>query len=57
MVFIRALFQQDIVEALEGVSMRMFTKMLDWSPEDVYKLIDEVKRELEEGKMHLYFPM
>ena len=46
-----------MVDALEGVSMRMFTKLLDWKSEDVFKLIDDIKRELREGKMHVYLPM
>ncbi|EME81678.1 uncharacterized protein MYCFIDRAFT_188664 [Pseudocercospora fijiensis CIRAD86] len=54
---IGTLFQQDMIDALEGVSMRMFTKLLGWKSEDVFKLIDDIKGELKEGKMHVYLPM
>lgn len=37
--------------------MRMFTKVLGWSREEVTDLIEKVDTDLHSGKMHAYLPM
>jgi hypothetical protein len=48
---------QDVASGLEGLSMRMFTKILGWSREEVVELIEKVDVDLHSGKMHAYLPM
>ena len=48
---------QDVASGLEGLSMRMFTKVLGWSREEVVELIEKVDVDLHSGKMHAYLPM
>ena len=51
------LFVKDLTSALEGVSMRMFTKVLGWEREDVMKLIEEAAEDIRNVRMHAYMPM
>lgn len=37
--------------------MRMFTKVLGWSREEVVDLIEKVDFDMHSGKMHAYMPM
>jgi hypothetical protein len=37
--------------------MRMFTRVLGWSREEVVELIEKVDVDLHSGKMHAYLPM
>jgi hypothetical protein len=48
---------QDVASGLEGLSMRMFTKILGWTHEEVVELIEKVEVDLRSGKMHAYLPM
>jgi hypothetical protein len=48
---------QDVASGLEGLSMRMFTKILGWTHEEVVELIEKVDVDLHSGKMHAYLPM
>ncbi len=37
--------------------MRMFTKVLGWSREEVLELLEQVSLDMRSGKMHAYLPM
>lgn len=49
--------RQDLISALEGVSLRMFTKILGWSHQDVMELIEEVANDIRSLRVHVYMPM
>ncbi|KAL1584432.1 hypothetical protein WHR41_06362 [Cladosporium halotolerans] len=47
----------DVAGGLEGFSMRMFTKVLGWSREEVMELLEQVSLDMRSGKMHAYLPI
>lgn len=47
----------NMIEGLEGYTVRPFTKVLGMSMEEVELLMMEVRKELHDKKMHSYWPM
>ena len=43
-----------IKNALEGYSLRLFTKIIDWSKEDTDALILRIQEELNQKDLYLY---
>ncbi|KAK4543141.1 hypothetical protein LTR36_005919 [Oleoguttula mirabilis] len=51
------LTEKDLSSAIEGSSLRLFTKVLGWSMEEVQKLVKEVERDIAARRMHSYIPI
>ena len=49
--------QVNISEGLEGFSMRLFTSFLDWSPDEVRILLARVRKDVENRRIHAYWPV
>lgn len=47
-------FQQDILDVLEGVSMKLFTNFLGWSPEEVQVLCAGMRKDIKDPSIHAY---
>jgi len=46
-----------MVEGLTGMSMRVFTKILGWSVEEMELLLSQVRAEMRRRYIHSYLPM
>lgn len=46
-------YKSQVIHALEGYSLRLFTKTLGWSKEDTDALLGRVREELQQG-LRLY---
>jgi hypothetical protein len=46
--------QHDIMVGIEGWSMALLTRQLGWTPEDVTRLVDEVKQDVANTSLHAY---
>jgi hypothetical protein len=44
-----------LYEGLQAMSLRLFTRFLGWSPEDVEMLLLEVRKDLRDHKIHPMF--
>ncbi|KAK5121983.1 hypothetical protein LTR85_004555 [Meristemomyces frigidus] len=51
------LMERDLSSAVEGASLRLFTKVLGWSEEDVQKLVKDVEQDILARRMHAYIPI
>ncbi|RMZ10309.1 hypothetical protein D0862_03326 [Hortaea werneckii] len=51
------LLERDLLGAIEGTSMRLYTKILGWSEEAVRKHVEEVHDDIRARKAHAYIPM
>ncbi|TKA22627.1 hypothetical protein B0A50_07636 [Salinomyces thailandicus] len=51
------LLERDLLSALEGASMRLYTKVLGWSEEAVRKHVGEVQEDIQRRKAHAYIPI
>jgi SAM-dependent methyltransferase len=47
-------FQQDILDGLEGFSMKLFTNLLGWSKEDVQTFLVDVRKDLKDRSIHAF---
>ncbi|KAF2457406.1 S-adenosyl-L-methionine-dependent methyltransferase, partial [Lineolata rhizophorae] len=45
----------NMVEGVEALSMRLFTRALGWSPERVQLLLERVRKEAKDRKVHSYY--
>lgn len=45
------------MNALEGLTMRPFTRCLDWKPEEVQVLLALVRKALRDKRTHAYWPV
>lgn len=45
-----------VLEGMQGLSMKVFTKFLGWSVEQLEVFLAEVRKELKRGHMHSYWP-
>jgi hypothetical protein len=48
---------ENIVSGLQGLSAALFTRVLNWSPEELEVLLAGVRKDLKDQKMHGYWPM
>ena len=48
---------ENITPALEGLSMGMFTRVLGWQREEVEVFLADVRKEMKDTRIHVYFPM
>ena len=46
--------QPNMVESLESYTMALFTRVLGWTPEEIYAFLPKVRKELEDRSIHLY---
>lgn len=46
-----------LLDGVSGISLRVFTGLLGWTPEATEELLDEVRAEWKNKKIHSYFPM
>lgn len=44
-----------LYEGLQGISLRAFTKILGWTPEELELLLVDVRKDLRNPKMHAMF--
>ncbi|RMZ35187.1 hypothetical protein D0859_00647 [Hortaea werneckii] len=51
------LLERDLLGAIEGTSMRLYTKILGWSEEAVRKHAEEVHDDIRARRAHAYIPM
>ncbi|KAI7673211.1 hypothetical protein KC319_g5123 [Hortaea werneckii] len=51
------LLERDLLGAIEGTSMRLYTKILGWSEEAVRKHVEEVHDDIRARRAHAYIPM
>jgi hypothetical protein len=51
------LFQLDLLNGLEGISMKVFTRYMGWTAEEVRMFIVGVRRDLKDRSIHAYLPM
>jgi len=42
----------NVLEGLEGFSMGLFTRVLGWEPEEVQLLLADVRKDLQDPKIH-----
>lgn len=49
-----AVYLAQMLEGLEGFSMRLMCDVLGWDEEDVKDFLDKVRREFISGKQHIY---
>jgi hypothetical protein len=54
---IALLFQEDMLNGLEGISMRILTKAMGWSAEEVQAFLVGVKRDFQDRSIHAYLSM
>lgn len=54
---IGGLVEKDFLQAVDGICMMLFTKVLGWGKERVDGFIREVEREIADGGMHQYIIM
>ena len=47
----------NMIDGLEGFSVRLFTKVLGWSMEELDTLLSGVKRDLQDKRIHCYWRM
>lgn len=50
-------FQQDLMEGLEGLSMKLFTNFLGWTKEQVQLFLVGVRKDLQDRSIHAYVEM
>jgi hypothetical protein len=53
----RALDQRNVGGGLSGLSMALFTRALGWKPEEVELFLADVKKEINDTKIHAWAPM
>ncbi|KAI7340234.1 hypothetical protein KC315_g788 [Hortaea werneckii] len=51
------LLERDLLGAIEGTSMRLYTKILGWNEEAVRKHVEEVHENIRARKAHAYIPI
>ncbi|KAI7514384.1 hypothetical protein KC347_g657 [Hortaea werneckii] len=51
------LLERDLLGAIEGTSMRLYTKILGWSEEAVRKHVEEVHDDIRARRAHAYIPI
>lgn len=49
--------RKNILQGLEGISMALLTKHLQWSRERVEMMLVDVRKELKDPKLHFYIQM
>jgi hypothetical protein len=45
------------ISNLSGMTMALFTRRLEWSPEEVEVFLAEVRKDKKNPKIHSYLPM
>lgn len=50
-------FQQDLMEGLEGLSMKLFTNFLGWTKEQVQAFLVGVRNDIKDRSIHAYVEM
>ena len=50
------LWQEDLMNGLEAISLRVMGK-LGWTAEEVRAFLPEVRRDIQDTRIHAYFPM
>ena len=45
------------VANLDGLTMALFTRGLDWSPEMVNTFLVDVRKDMKNSRIHSYWPM
>lgn len=48
---------EDIAGGLSGLSMALFTRVLGWTPEELEVFLVDVRKEMKNTKVHVYFLM
>jgi len=48
---------ENMKNALEAMSLVLFTHFLGWTPEQVHVLLDEVRADIDNRKIHAYWPV
>jgi hypothetical protein len=48
---------ENVRSGLEGLSLAMFTRVREWSREELEVFLAEVRKELNDRKIHCYSPM
>lgn len=51
------LFQEDFLENLDGVSMKLFTGVLGWSVDELNTFVAGVRKDFEDPTIHAYMTM
>lgn len=46
-----------VEEGLEAFTLRLFTQMLKWEVEDVRKLLEDVRKDLRDPRIHAQFDL
>jgi hypothetical protein len=50
-------FQEDMLNGVEGISMKIFTRFMGWTAEEVKAFLVGVKRDFRDRSIHAYLPM
>lgn len=50
-------FQQDFLDGLEGITMKLFTNLLGWTAEEVYLFLVDVRNDVRDRNIHAYLLM
>jgi Methyltransferase domain len=50
-------FQEDMLNGLEGISMKVLTRFMGWTAEEVKALLVGVKRDFKDRSIHAYLSM
>lgn len=49
--------QRNLLDGLQGVSLALFTKALGWSTTQLETFLVQVRKDIQNRKIHAYFPV